>query len=207
MFTHTVLFFYKTPQNILTTPFRYRLAQHQLKEMKKMGLKEATQMYHVSSSPVNDTLLEISASPTTSPVPTPTGFAHPSTTPQDDADRSQFQRVAPFPKPPPQTSRVSLDRQSPSVEPLSGSSRWRDRTADWVEMVERSGLAAHRGGSDAAMGNSCHRNPNFRRTSSFNDTKPQSYLCGHSRQFRERSMTQVIIFFSGHLCISKCFFL
>lgn len=156
-----------------------------------MGLKEATQMYHVSSSPVNDTLLEISASPTTSPVPTPTGFAHPSTKPQDDADRSQFQRVAPFPKSPPQTSRVATERQSPRVEPLSGSSGWRDRTADWVEMVERCRLAAHRVGGDAGTEKSDHRNPNFRRTSSFNDTKPQAYLSGQSRHFRERSMTQV----------------
>lgn len=183
-----------------TTRSRYRLAQHQLKEMKKMGLKEATQMYHVSSSPVNDTLLEISASPTTSPVLTPTGFAHPSTTPQEDADHSQFQLVAPFSKPPLQTSRVTLDRQSPKVEQLSGSCRWRDRTADWVEMVERSGLAAQRGGGDAETGNSYHRNPNFRRTSSFNDTNPQSYLSGHSRHFRERSMTQVIFFSAAYLC-------
>lgn len=156
-------------------------------------------MYHVSSSPVNDTLLEISASPTTSPVPTPTGFAHPPMTPQDDADRSQFQLVAPFSKPPLQSSRVTLDRQSPRVEPLSGSSRWRDRTADWVEMVERSGLAAHRGGGDAGTANSYNRNPNFRRTSSFNDTKPQSYLSGPSRHFRERSMTQVTSFLH-HSC-------
>lgn len=186
---------------MLTTPSRYRLAQHQLKEMKKMGLKEATQMYHVSSSPVNDTLLEISASPTTSPVPTPTGFAHPSTTPQDDANQSHFQLVAPLSKPPPQTSRVALDRQSPRVEPLSGSSRWRDRTADWVEMVERSGLVAHRGGGEAETGNSYHRKTNFRRTSSFNDTKPQSCVSGHPRHFRERSMTQVI-FFLLHICAS-----
>lgn len=160
-------------------------------------------MYHVSSSPVNDTLLEISASPTTSPVPTPTGFAHPSMTPQDNVvDHSQFQRVAPFSKPPPQSSRVALDRQSPRVEPLSGSSRWRDRTADWVEMVERSGLAAHRGGGgDAGTANSYQRNPNFRRTSSFNDTKPQSYLSGHSRQFRERSMTQVTFCSASLMCL------
>uniref|UniRef100_A0A672HBJ3 Thrombospondin, type I, domain containing 1 n=1 Tax=Salarias fasciatus TaxID=181472 RepID=A0A672HBJ3_SALFA len=94
---------------------RYRLAQQQLKEMKKKGLKEATQLYHVSSSPVHDTVVETSATPTSSPIPTP--------------------------------------------------------TADWVEMVERSGL-----------------NPNFRRTSSFNDTKLQQQS---SAQFRERSMTQV----------------
>ncbi|KAG8007970.1 Thrombospondin type-1 domain-containing protein 1 [Nibea albiflora] len=56
-------------------------------------------------------------------------------------------------------------------------------------MVERSGLAGLRGGSDA--GNSSHKNPNFRRTSSFNDCKPQPPPSAHSRQFRERSMTQV----------------
>uniref|UniRef100_A0A3B4ZD32 Thrombospondin type 1 domain containing 1 n=1 Tax=Stegastes partitus TaxID=144197 RepID=A0A3B4ZD32_9TELE len=49
---------------------RYRLAQQQLKEMKKKGLKEATQLYHVSSSPVHDTMVETSASPTSSPINT-----------------------------------------------------------------------------------------------------------------------------------------
>ncbi|TMS14589.1 Thrombospondin type-1 domain-containing protein 1 [Larimichthys crocea] len=54
-------------------------------------------------------------------------------------------------------------------------------------MVERSGLVGPR--SDA--GNSSHKNPNFRRTSSFNDCKPQPPPSARSRQFRERSMTQV----------------
>uniref|UniRef100_A0A667XME8 Thrombospondin, type I, domain containing 1 n=1 Tax=Myripristis murdjan TaxID=586833 RepID=A0A667XME8_9TELE len=96
-------------QKMLPPIFGYRLAQQQLKEMKKKGLKEATQLYHVSSSPVHDTLLETSASPTNSPTPTPTG-----------------------------------------------------------------GL-----------------NPHFRRTSSFNDTKPQPPPATHSGHFRERSMTQL----------------
>lgn len=149
-------------------------------------------MYHVSSSPVNDTLLEISASPTTSPVPTPTGFAHPATTLEGEADHSQFQPLAPFLKPQPQTSKVALERQNPREHPLRGSTGWRDRTADWVEMVERSGLAAHRGGDNVGTGKSYHGNPNFRRTSSFNDTKPQSCLSGQAKHFRERSMTQVL---------------
>lgn len=188
------------PPKILKSHPRYRLAQHQLKEMKKKGIKEATQMYHVSSSPVNDTLLEISASPTTSPVPTPTGFAPPLKTPQEDTDHIQFQLVAALSEPPPQASRVALNRASPRVEPLFGSSRWRDRTADWVEMVERSGLAAHRAGGDGGTGNSFHRNANFRRTSSFNESNPQSYLSGHSRNFRERSMTQVT-FSASLMCL------
>ncbi|GAA6232057.1 thrombospondin type-1 domain-containing protein 1 [Lates japonicus] len=191
-----------TGQKMLPPIFGYRLAQQQLKEMKKKGLKEATQLYHVSSSPVHDTLVETSASPTNSPTPTPTGFVH-SALPlglQDDTNHNHFRIAAPFSELPSQTSRVTPDRLSPRVDlvlgpPFSasgGSSKWRDRTADWVEMVERSGLAGLRGGGgDAGMGNSSHKNPHFRRTSSFNDTKPQPPSSAHSRQFRERSMTQV----------------
>ncbi|CAG00471.1 unnamed protein product, partial [Tetraodon nigroviridis] len=46
-----------TCQKMLPTVFGYRLAQQQLKEMKKKGLKEATQLYHVSSSPVGSRTL------------------------------------------------------------------------------------------------------------------------------------------------------
>lgn len=172
------------------------MAQQQLKEMKKKGLKEATQLYHVSSSPVHDTLLESSVSATNSPVPTPTGYVH-SAFPveqHDDTHHNHFH----ISEPPTQSSRFTPDRLSPRVDlvlgpPISahasgGSSKWRDRTADWVEMVERSGLAGLKGGGDLGMGNSFNKNPNFRRTSSFNDTKPQPRS---SAQFRERSMTQV----------------
>ncbi|CAJ1063913.1 thrombospondin type-1 domain-containing protein 1 [Xyrichtys novacula] len=188
-------------QKMLPPIFGYRLAQQQLKEMKKKGLKEATQLYHVSSSPVHDTLLETSASPTASPIPTPTGFVH-SALPlglQDDTTQNNFRIASPFSELPSQISRVTPDRLSPKVELVlgsyasanknGGSSRWRDRTADWVEMVERSGLAGFRGSGDAGVGN--HKNPNFRRTSSFNDMKPQLPSSAQSRQFRERSMTQV----------------
>lgn len=178
--------------------------------MKKKGLKEATQLYHVSSSPVHDTLLETSASPTHSPTPTPTGFIQSGLTTssvplglQEEASLSHFRIAAPFSEPRPQlqTSKTMPDRLSPRVElvlgpPVSGyagggSSKWRDRTADWVEMVERSGLAGLRNGGDAGGGNSYQKNPHFRRTSSFNDTKPQPPPAAHSGHFRERSMTQV----------------
>ncbi|XP_008330894.1 thrombospondin type-1 domain-containing protein 1 [Cynoglossus semilaevis] len=181
-----------TGQKVLPPIFGYRLAQQQLKEMKKKGLKEATQLYHVSSSPVHDTLLETSASPTNSPTPS---LPLP---PQDDANDSNFCVAAPFIEQLSKNMRVLPERVSPRVElalgpPKSangGSSRWHDRTAHWVEMVERSGLAGVRGG-DVGEGqpriNFNHRNPNFRRTSSFNQTLQSS----HSRPFRERSMTQV----------------
>ncbi|XP_017273443.1 thrombospondin type-1 domain-containing protein 1 [Kryptolebias marmoratus] len=193
-----------TGQKVLPTIFGYRLAQQQLKEMKKKGLKEATQLYHVSSSPVHDTMVETSASPTTSPVPSPTGFAH-SALPvglQDNVNQDQFCVATPLSELSPQTSKVTSDRLSPRVELVLGppvsahssrrNSNWRDRTADWVEMIERSGLAGlGGGGEDASSGNAYYKNPNFRRTSSFNDTKPQLLSSARSRQFRERSMTQV----------------
>ncbi|XP_074529229.1 thrombospondin type-1 domain-containing protein 1 isoform X2 [Halichoeres trimaculatus] len=190
-----------TGQKLLPPIFGYRLAQQQLKEMKKKGLKEATQLYHVSSSPVHDTFVETSASPTASPIPTPTGFINstPQLGPQGDNTHNNFRMSSPSSDQPLQTSRVTPDRSSPKVELVlgphvsthksGGSSKWRDRTADWVEMVERSGLAGFRGGGATGTGN--HKNPNFRRTSSFNDMKPQLPSSVQSRQFRERSMTQV----------------
>lgn len=163
--------------------------------MKKRGLKEATQMYHVSSSPVNDTLLEISASPTVSSVPTPTGFVHTAQPlSSQEVNLSPFRIMAPFPEATGQTSRVKHDGLNPKTElPLGPGGRWdstsrHNRTADWVEMVERSGLTGPRGGGDLETRGSDYRNPHFRRTSSFNDPKPQLLSSG---QFRERSMTQV----------------
>uniref|UniRef100_A0A3Q0RT79 Thrombospondin, type I, domain containing 1 n=1 Tax=Amphilophus citrinellus TaxID=61819 RepID=A0A3Q0RT79_AMPCI len=169
-----------TGQKVFPPIFGYRLAQQQLKEMKKKGLKEATQLYHVSSSPVHDTVLDASASPTISPIPTPIGFAH-SASPlglQDESKHKNFHIAAAFSELPPQTSRVTPDRLSPRVElilgpPVAahasrGSSKWHDRT-----------------------------NPNFRRTSSFNDAKLQLPSSAQSRQFRERSLTQVTPFKHG----------
>lgn len=154
-------------------------------------------MYHVSSSPVHDTVVETCASPTTSPIPSPTEFAC-SALPlglQDNANHSHFCTSTPLSG----TLGVTSDRLSPRVEivlgppPVSGrSSKWRDRTADWVEMVERSKMPSLRGEGDEASANSFHKNPNFRRTSSFSDTKLLSTSSAQSTQFRERSMTQVI---------------
>ncbi|XP_020778672.1 thrombospondin type-1 domain-containing protein 1 [Boleophthalmus pectinirostris] len=186
-------------QKMLPPIFGYRLAQQQLKEMKKKGLKEATQLYHVSSSPVHDTLLETSTSPTCSPIPSPTAFP---LGPPKETNSSPFRIAAPFSDMPVQTLRTTPDRLSPRVElvlgpPVSGHSKsgstgWRDRTADWVEMVERSGLAGLKQGTAPGNENNYeYRNPYFRRTCSFNDTKPQLSSAALARQFRERSMTQV----------------
>lgn len=187
-----------TGQKMLPPIFGYRLAQQQLKEMKKKGLQEATQLYHVSSSPVHDTLIETTASPTSSPIPSPTSFP---VSLHKEANPSPIRIAVPSSEVPSQNSRTTPDRLSPRVELVlgpsilgranGGSAKWRDRTADWVEMVERSELAGLRQGGGVGNENYYNRNPNFRRTCSFNDTKPHLPSSVLSRQFRERSMTQV----------------
>uniref|UniRef100_A0AAY5L8M2 Thrombospondin, type I, domain containing 1 n=2 Tax=Esox lucius TaxID=8010 RepID=A0AAY5L8M2_ESOLU len=197
-------------QKVLPPIFGYRLAQQQLKEMKKKGLKEATQIYHVSQSPVQDTLLEGSSVST----PTQPQLLHPGHTPSpgpldlqcDDSSLRRFQIMAPFPeaRAPQRSSATPPDRLSPRVELILGpptagygaggngsSKRW-DRTADWVEMVERSGFGGMAGGDRGGLpSNSCQKNPNFRRTSSFHDTKPSPPPAASCQPYRERSKTQV----------------
>ncbi|XP_028323230.1 thrombospondin type-1 domain-containing protein 1 [Gouania willdenowi] len=195
-----------TGQKMLPPIFGYQLAQQQLKEMKKKGLKEATQLYHVSSSPVHDTIVDSSASPTNSATPTPTSFAH-SPLPvglQGDANPTQFCIATPLSELSPLALRSTPDRLSPRVElvlgpPMhahatGGGSKRSERTADWVRMVERNRLASlgaeGTGRGETTLAGATHRNPNFRRTSSFSDPKIQQPSV-QSRYYRERSMTQV----------------
>ncbi|XP_052423700.1 thrombospondin type-1 domain-containing protein 1 [Carassius gibelio] len=165
-------------QKIVPPIFGYRLAQQQLKEMKKKGLKEATQIYHVSQSPVDDTMLEPMASTPSGLTPVPQELDSP-----EESSSSHFRIRSPFPEPtwPPKNNALT-DRQkvdlllTPRKSSFSASSHRLERTADWVEMVERSRVPYS-------------KNPNFRRTSSFNENN-QNQL-PPSRPYRERSMTQV----------------
>lgn len=165
-------------QKIVPPIFGYRLAQQQLKEMKKKGLKEATQVYHVSQSPVDDTMLEATPSSHTGLTPVPQEVDSP-----EEASSSHFRIKSPFLEPtwPPKNTGALLDKHKvdmllgPPKSAFSASARRLERTADWVEMVERSRV-------------NYPKNPNFRRTSSFHDNNQH---LPPSRPFRERSMTQV----------------
>lgn len=174
-------------QKILPPIFGYRLAQQQLKEMKKQGLKETTKVYHVSQSPIDDTMLEAVEASTQSAL---TATQQDSES-QDDSNLSRFRIKSPFLEGgwTAKTSRTLPDRLGPKSDfgglgspPAGFSAQKRERTADWVEMVERCGAGYS-------------KNPNFRRTSSFHETKlnqpatPAS--AASARPFRERSMTQV----------------
>ncbi|TRY83177.1 hypothetical protein DNTS_020675 [Danionella cerebrum] len=165
-------------QKILPPVFSYRLAQQQLKEMKMKGLKEATQVYHVSQSPVDDAMLEATASTPIGQSPVPKELDN-----SEESTISQFRMRSTLAEPiwPPKnngfTPRRKVDLlQSPTKSAFSATSRCLERTADWVEMVERSRLPYS-------------NNTNFRRTASFHENNQQPF--SPSRPYRERSMTQV----------------
>ncbi|KAK6486653.1 thrombospondin type-1 domain-containing protein 1 [Huso huso] len=154
-------------QKIMPPIFGYRLAHQQLKEMKKKGLKEATQMYHVSQNPLNDTVLDATTVP---PMDKES---------QEEANLNRFRIKSPFLEPKVPHSSLQPERVSPKVDfsvpqrnpgllshPATARYSSHKYQDDWVEMVDRSYL----------------RNPNFRRTASFHETK-------QSRPFRERSMS------------------
>lgn len=167
-------------QKILPPIFGYRLAQQQLKEMKMKGLKEATQVYHVSQSPVDDTMVEATASTSADVTPVPQDLES-----QEVVSISHLCK-SPFTEPtwPHRNSATLPDRLSPKVDLImttpkavfSDRDRRQERTADWVAMVERNRL-------------SFSKTPNFRRTSSFNESNLQHLP--KPQPFRERSMTQV----------------
>lgn len=165
-----------TGQKIVPPVFGYRLAQQQLKEMKKKGLKEATQVHHVSQSPVDEIMLEANASTSAGLTPVPQEFEN-----QEKRDLSPF-RKSPFSEPTWPHKTLAPDRFSPKMDlslkkskSLCDSHQRQERTADWVAMVEHCRL-------------SYPKNPNFRRTSSFNEYNRKQLP---SRSFRERSLTQV----------------
>ena len=59
--------FQANAQKIIPPLFSYRLAQQQLKEMKKKGLTETTKVYHVSQSPLTDTAIDAAAAAAAAP--------------------------------------------------------------------------------------------------------------------------------------------
>ncbi|XP_054945647.1 thrombospondin type-1 domain-containing protein 1 isoform X2 [Physeter macrocephalus] len=82
--------FQSNAQKIIPPLFSYRLAQQQLKEMKKKGLTETTKVYHVSQSPLTDTAIDAAvAAP-------PGGSESP-----EEAAAGKFRLKSPFPEQPP----------------------------------------------------------------------------------------------------------
>ncbi|XP_010218005.1 PREDICTED: thrombospondin type-1 domain-containing protein 1 [Tinamus guttatus] len=159
--------FQPNAQKIIPPIFSYRLAQQQLKEMKKKGLTETTKVYHVSQNPLTDTVL---GATTMLPL---------STENQEEAAANKFRIKSPFldqsagqPKFPGESSNPRLDFPFSQANPAMSPTQTLIRRAHFKHQDNR-GELSERGS---------HRNPHFRRTASFHETKK-------ARPFRERSMS------------------
>ncbi|XP_008060018.1 thrombospondin type-1 domain-containing protein 1 isoform X2 [Carlito syrichta] len=158
--------FQSNAQKIIPPLFSYRLAQQQLKEMKKKGLTETTKVYHVSQSPLTDTAVDAAASP-------PLDLDSP-----EEAAANKFRIKSPFPDQPV----VSAGERPPSRLDFSVSPA--SCAVSPSQTLIRKSQMKHVGGRGGPMEKGHARNSHFRRTASFHETK-------QPRPFRERSMSTV----------------
>ncbi|NXC47002.1 THSD1 protein, partial [Penelope pileata] len=159
--------FQPNAQKIIPPIFSYRLAQQQLKEMKKKGLTETTKVYHVSQNPLTDTVV---GATTMLPLSAET---------QEEAVANKFRIKSPFldqsagqPKFLGEGCNLRLDFPISQASAAMSPTQTLIRRAHFKHQDSRAELS-ERG---------CHRNPQFRRTASFHETKK-------ARPFRERSMS------------------
>lgn len=149
-------------QKIIPPIFSYRLAQQQLKEMKQKGLTEATKVYHVSQSPLADTALDISMVPP------------PVIDNSEELATNKFRIQSPFLEPKNSQSRNAGERTYPRFSQTPGYSP--NQTLPKASHVKNTDTKAkHDRG---------YQKNNFRRTSSFHETK-------HIKPYRERSLTSL----------------
>ncbi|XP_043850999.1 thrombospondin type-1 domain-containing protein 1 isoform X2 [Dromiciops gliroides] len=156
--------FQSNAQKIIPPLFSYRLAQKQLKEMKKKGLTETTKVYHVSQSPLTDTVVEGATSAALDPES------------PEEATVNKFRIKSPF-----------LDQ--PSISPGERPHSRLDFNASLANpalspsqtLIRRSQLK-YVGSKGGQSERSYPRHSHFRRTASFHEAK-------QVRPFRERSMS------------------
>ncbi|XP_039092061.1 thrombospondin type-1 domain-containing protein 1 isoform X2 [Hyaena hyaena] len=152
-------------QKIIPPLFSYRLAQQQLKEMKKKGLTETTKVYHVSQSPLTDTAIDAAAAAPPLDVESP-----------DEATANKFRIKSPFLE---QPAGGALARPPSRLDhPLCPASC----AVSPSQTVIRKSAMRHVGGRGALPERSHPRASHFRRTASFHEAK-------QARPFRERSMS------------------
>ncbi|XP_048197406.1 thrombospondin type-1 domain-containing protein 1 isoform X2 [Perognathus longimembris pacificus] len=163
--------FQSNAQKIIPPLFSYRLAQQQLKEMKKKGLTETTKVYHVSQSPLTDTAIDAATSP-------PLALESPeeAAAAAAAAATNKFRIKSPFLDPP----GVSAGERPPSRLDFSMSAA--SCAISPSQTLIRKSHMRHTGGRGASSDRSHPRNSHFRRTASFHETK-------QARPFRERSMS------------------
>ncbi|KAM4795399.1 thrombospondin type-1 domain-containing protein 1 [Rhinophrynus dorsalis] len=150
-------------QKIIPPIFSYRLAQQQLKEMKQKGLTEATKVYHVSQNPMADTALDASLTP-------PLIMDN-----SDETAPNKFHIKSPFIEPRNVQTHCHGERPNSkcAFPPFQGMSP--SQTLPRLSYLKNQDTKARH------FERGYHKN-NFRRTSSFHETK-------HYKPHRERSLT------------------
>ncbi|KAK1342168.1 hypothetical protein QTO34_016925 [Cnephaeus nilssonii] len=147
--------------------FSYRLAQQQLKEMKKKGLTETTKVYHVSQSPLTDTAIDGATLPADLPLDPES---------PEDAAANRFRIKSPFLEQP----AVGAGEGPPSR--LDGPVSQASCAVSPSQTLIRKSQVRHMGSRGGLSERSHPRSLHFRRTASFHETK-------QARPFRERSMS------------------
>ncbi|XP_048820963.1 thrombospondin type-1 domain-containing protein 1 isoform X2 [Lagopus muta] len=159
--------FQPNAQKIIPPIFSYRLAQQQLKEMKKKGLTETTKVYHVSQNPLTDTVV---GATTMLPLSAET---------QEEGVANKFRIKSPFLDQPAGQPKFLGEGCNPRLDfPFSQAGAALSPT----QTLTRRAHFKHPDNRGELSERGCHRNPQFRRTASFHETKK-------ARPFRERSMS------------------
>lgn len=134
-------------QKIIPPIYSYRLAQQQLKEMKKKGLTETTKLYHVAQNSLVDTV---------------------KTENQEVAVASKFRIKSPFPEQPPDYLKLSGDRPCSRMDSafLKADSVWSPHHSSMrrshPRYFDNKGEPTERGYQKSSQ---------FRRTASFHETR------------------------------------
>ncbi|NWH62431.1 THSD1 protein, partial [Geococcyx californianus] len=162
--------FQPNAQKIIPPIFSYRLAQQQLKEMKKKGLTETTKVYHVSQNPLTDTVV---GATTMLPL---------SGENQEEAAANKFRIKSPFLDQTASQLKFLGESSHPRLDfPFSQTNPALSPTQNSQTLIRRAHFK-HQDNRGDFSERGCHRNPQFRRTASFHETKK-------ARPFRERSMS------------------
>ncbi|XP_055282165.1 thrombospondin type-1 domain-containing protein 1 isoform X2 [Moschus berezovskii] len=138
--------FQANAQKIIPPLFSYRLAQQQLKEMKKKGLTETTKVYHVSQSPLTDTAIDAAAA-----AAAPPGASES----PEEATAGKFRIKSPFLELPPAVG--AADR--PAARPDHPRSAASCAVSPSQTLLRKS------------QGRSLPRGSHFRRTASFHEAR------------------------------------
>uniref|UniRef100_A0A8C3T4W8 Thrombospondin type 1 domain containing 1 n=1 Tax=Chelydra serpentina TaxID=8475 RepID=A0A8C3T4W8_CHESE len=159
--------FQPNAQKIIPPIFSYRIAQQQLKEMKKKGLTETTKVYHVSQTPLTDTVIDATAV-------LPLGTEN-----QEEAAAHKFRIKSPFLDQPVSHLKFPREKSNPRVDSVPSPAN--PVTSPSQTLIRRAHLK-YQDNKGEPLERGCHRNPQFRRTASFHETKKV-------RPYRERSMS------------------